>query len=289
MNRAFHEEDIRDEIFRSLEGREVDATIEADGAGVLACVREAVERGRELGLRVEACRQDGGRVEPGDAVLRIRGPAKAITVAEETLIGVLSKPSGIATATRRLVEEAAGRIRIVGGAWKKAPPSFKPLVRRAVAVGGAKDRMAEHPMVYLDKNYVRMLGGLREALGAVSHLGDHQKVVQLTGEESSLFEEAQLAISLGATTVFVDTGVPADIKPVVEALEAKGARDRVTVAFAGGVRHGELDELIRLGADAVCVGRAIIDAPLLDMRLTVHGDFRLSAQSGRNLLEKTGL
>jgi nicotinate-nucleotide pyrophosphorylase (carboxylating) len=271
MNGAPDADDIRDEIFRSLDGCEVDATIEAAEPGVLACLDEAVERGRELGLRVEACRDDGDEVELGDVVLRLRGPAKTITIAEETLIGLIAKPSGIAIAARRLVEEAAGRIRIVGGAWKKAPLSIKPLVRRAVAVGGANDRMAEHPMVYLDKNYVRMLGGLRRALEAVSHLEDHQKVVQLMGEEASLFEEAQLAVSLGATTIFVDTGVPADIKPVVEALEAIGARDRVRVAFAGGVQHGDLDQLVRLGADALCIGRSIVDAPLLDMRLTVKG------------------
>jgi nicotinate-nucleotide pyrophosphorylase (carboxylating) len=186
----------------------------------------------------------------------------------------MSKPSGIATATRRLVEEAAGQIRIVGGAWKKAPPSTKSLVRRAVAIGGANGRMAEHPMIYLDKNYVRMLGGLRQALEGLAHLDAHQKVVQLIGEEASLFEETRLAASLGATTVFVDTGVPADIKPVVEALESLGERDRVRVAFAGGVREGDLAKLIRLGADALCIGRSIVDAPLLDMRLTVRGTMR---------------
>ena len=125
-------------------------------------------------------------------------------------------------------------------------------------------------MLYLDKNYVRMLGGLRATLEAVAHLGGHRKVVQIAGEESGLFQEAKLAVALGATTVFVDTGVPADIKPVVEALEVLGVRDRVEVAFAGGVRHGDLDELVRLGADALCVGRSIVDAPLLDLRLTVR-------------------
>ena len=271
MNGASDADDIRDEIFRLLDGREVDATIEAAEAGILACVDEAVQRGRELGLRVEACREDGDELTSGDPVLRLRGPAKTITIAEETLIGVISKPSGIATAARRLVEEAAGRIRIVGGAWKKAPPSIKPSVRRAIEVGGANGRMADHPMVYFDKNYVRMLGGLRGALEAISHLEDHQKVVQLMGEEASLFEETQLAVSLGATTLLVDTGVPADIKPVVDALEAIGARNDVMVAFAGGVQHGDLDELVRLGAGALCIGRSIVDAPLLDMRLTVDG------------------
>ena len=269
MNGVPGAQDIRDEIFRSLAGRRVHAAIEADGAGVLAGVQRAAARGRELGLEVEAVRADGDGVAAGEVLLRILGDAKAITIAEETLIGLLAKPSGVATATRRLVAEANGRLRIVGGAWKKAPPETKPALREAVAIGGATGRMAEHPMVYLDKNYVRMLGGLRGALEAVAHLSEHRKVVQLTGEDAPLAEEARLAVALGATTVFVDTGVPADLKPVVEALETLGVRERVTVAFAGGVRHGDLDMLVRLGADALCIGRSIVDAPLLDMRLRV--------------------
>ncbi len=262
-------DDIRDEIFRSLAGRELAARIEAAGSGVLAGVDEAVETGRALGLHVECLADEGDEVCDGEALLRLRGDAKTITMAEETLIGLMAKPSGIATATRRLVEEAAGRIQIVGGAWKKAPPSTKAAVRRAVAVGGATGRMAEHPMIYLDKNYVRMLGGLRGALEAVAHLGGHRKVVQLMGEGAPLAEEARLAVELGATTVFVDTGVPTDLKPVVETLERLGVRDRVRVAFAGGVCPGDLDALVRLGAEALCIGRSIVDAPLLDLRLTV--------------------
>lgn len=271
MNGIPGADDIRDEIFRGLEGRTVEARIEAAESGVLAGLDEAVERGRELGLTVVRFACEGDDVGPGDVLLALAGPARTITIAEETLIGLIAKPSGIATATRRLVEEAAGRIQIVGGAWKKAHPDSKSAVRRAVAVGGATGRMAEHPMIYLDKNYVRMLGGLHAALEAVAHLPSHRKVVQLMGEEAPLEEETRLAVELGATTVFVDTGVPTDLKPVVETLGRLGARDRVRVAFAGGVRPGDLDALVRLGADALCIGRSIVDAPLVDLRLTVWG------------------
>jgi len=264
-------DDIREEIFRGLGGERFEATIESAEAGLIACVPEACERGRDLGLETTPLCRDGDSVSLATPLLRVRGTAMQITIAEESLIGSLSKPSGIATATRRLVDGAAGRIRIVGGAMKKMPPEIKPLVRRSVAIGGANGRMAEHPMIYLDKNYVRMLGGLDGALSAIAHLREHRKVVQLMGEEAPLFDETIRAVELGATTVFVDTGVPADVKPVIEALDALGERSRITVAFAGGVREGDLDELVRLGVDALCIGRSIVDAPLLDMRLTVKG------------------
>ena len=35
--------------------------------------------------------------------------------------------------------------------------------------------------------------------------------------------------------------------------------------------HREVEELVRLGADALCIGRSIVDAPLLDLRLSVEG------------------
>ena len=50
-----------------------------------------------------------------------------------------------------------------------------------------------------------------------------------------------------------------------------GFRDRVRIAFAGGVSADGLEEVISAGADIVDVGRAIIDAPILDFRLDVIG------------------
>jgi nicotinate-nucleotide pyrophosphorylase (carboxylating) len=261
--------DIRDEVFRSLRDREVLATLEAADEGIVAGMEAALARAATLDIEAEAYVSDGDAVREGDAILGLRGSAKALAMAEESLIGILAKTSGIASATRRLVE-AAGELLVVGGAWKKVPPEIRSQVRHAIEVGGASGRMAEHPMVYLDKNYVRMLGGVQQALEAVRHLADHRKVIQLPGEEQPLAEEARIAAELGADTVFVDTGNPSDLKPVIGALERMGRRDAVTVAFGGGVTLKGLALLKELGADALCIGRSIVDAPLLDMRLSVR-------------------
>jgi nicotinate-nucleotide pyrophosphorylase (carboxylating) len=261
--------DIRDEIFRSIEGQDVVATVEACDHGIVCGLEAAIVRAAELELGCDFALSDGDSVRDGESILTVRGPAREITMAEESLIGLLAKPSGVATATRRLVQ-AAGRIRIVGGAWKKIPLEIRSQIRHAIAVGGAHGRMAEHPMIYMDKNYVRMLGGVRPALEAIAHLPAHNKVIQLPGEDRPVAEEARIASELGATTVFVDTGNPADVKPVVEILERLGRRDRIRVAFAGGVTLESLAYLETLGVDALCIGRSIVDAPLLDMRLVVR-------------------
>jgi nicotinate-nucleotide pyrophosphorylase (carboxylating) len=67
----------------------------------------------------------------------------------------------------------------------------------------------------------------------------------------------------------VDTGRIADLAAVHRALTAAGYRGGLRLAFGGGVTADDLVPAAEAGADAVDVGRAILDAPLLDLRMRV--------------------
>ena len=112
-----------------------------------------------------------------------------IARAEEILIGALSKASGIATRARQALEFAGTDLTVVCGGWKKMPHEIKGYIREAVRDGGLVSRMADQPFVYLDKNYVRMLGGIEQAIRAVASLTD-TVVVQIRGETAPIEEEA---------------------------------------------------------------------------------------------------
>jgi nicotinate-nucleotide pyrophosphorylase (carboxylating) len=197
------------------------------------------------------------------------GSPKEVALAEERLIGLMAKPSGIATATARFVARAGGRIRVVSGAWKKLPFSQKELIRQAIMVGGAMPRIAEWPFLYIDKNFVRMHGGLEPTMAAARAFENWTKIVQIRGEYGDIADEAVQAAAGGATIVFVDSGEIDDAKRAVAALKARGLRAGVQVAFAGGVQLGDIEQLADIGVDVVDIGRPIVDAPLLDMRLDV--------------------
>ena len=196
---------------------------------------------------------------------RLRGDAWQIARAEELLVGTLAKPSGVATAAADLVARAAGRARVVCGAWKKVPQEYRPELRSAVAVGGAELRILDQPFVYLDKNYVRMLGGIAPAVRRARLVPDRAVVVQLRGETALIADEAEIAAAEGARVVMVDTGDVEDL----EAVFARVGRGRVGLAFGGGVTAAMLDAVVLAGAEAIDVGRAVLDAPLLDFRLDV--------------------
>ena len=261
--------DVREEMLRSVRATRVAAAIVADQAGIIAGVPSATREAAQLGLSCVEIVGEGSAVEAGDEIARLAGTPRQIVMAEDVLIGALAKPSGIATRARAFVARTNGRPRVVSGGWKKMPGALKEMIRSAVSAGGGEPRMVPGPFAYLDKNYVELLGGIRESLAAVAHLEDLSKVVQVKGRYADVATEACQAAEHGADVVFVDTGRAEDVSRATAELVRRGLRARVLVAFGGGVALEDLDALRGLDLDILDIGRQIVDAPLLDMRLEI--------------------
>jgi nicotinate-nucleotide pyrophosphorylase (carboxylating) len=261
--------DLRAEILKNAGGKRIAAVIIADDQGILSGVHGVKEEAERLGLSLESILEEGRSVEKGEEIAKISGTPVKIALAEDVLMGLISKPSGIATAARRFVDKAGQRPKIVAGAWKKMPGSLKEMIRNAVATGGASYRISDAPFIYLDKNYVKMLGGIKESLEAVAHLEGYQKVLQLKNGNNDIISEALEAVEYGAAIVFIDTGQVSHVKKVIDRLNQTGMRDKVKIAFGGGVSLEHINELKVLDIDILDIGRQIIDAPLLDMKMEI--------------------
>ena len=264
-------EDIRDRLFQKVAEKRFRAVLTAERAGVLSGGEAARAWAAKLGIELELCKADGEDIGHGERIGNLAATAKQMALAEEVLIGTLAKASGIATAARTAVLLADGRAEIVSGSWKKMPPEIKGLVRRAIADGGASFRITEPPMIYLDKNFLRMLGGIPAALAACAPFPGHTKVVQIRSEDGDVDEETAEAIRGGADILMVDTGKAEDLDRCVARTAALGARERVKVAFAGNVKLTDIPALAGR-ADILCIGKEIVDALLLDMKLDVIGE-----------------
>lgn len=263
--------DVRKELFRGIAEKVFTVHIIADQEGVLSGSEDVAREAERLGIFLLKMVGEGAWVHEGDILAAFRGTPNQVAAAEESLLGFLAKTSGIATATRAFVELAGEKPRIVCGAWKKMPPALKNAIRMAVLTGGGHFRITSEPFVYLDKNYVRMLGGIRKSLQAASAFRGRVKVIQIKGDRGGVALEACEAAYYGAGIVFIDTGRKEDIRLTSEALQSSGLREKVRVAFAGNVRYEDVAELKHMDVDILDVGRAIVDAPLLDMRMEVVG------------------
>jgi nicotinate-nucleotide pyrophosphorylase (carboxylating) len=261
--------DLRDVIFRDVMSKNVVAIMVANSEGIVALTEKLKEKADEIGVRLVKCLPSGTYVKRGDIIAEIRGNPKQIALAEDILDGIIAKPSGIATASYKASRLANNRLRVVCGAWKKMPIEVKDLFREAVKIGGIDIRILDEPFVYLDKNYVRIFGGIRKALEAVKVLEDRVKVIQIRGETASIEDEALEAVSGGAKVIMVDTGNLDDVRRVNKILRDKGLRGKVMVAFAGNIKLDDIPRIINEDVDIIDIGREIIDAPLLDIKLEV--------------------
>ncbi len=261
--------DVRDELLKKVEGKKVTAAIITDEEGILSGITSTKEEANKLGLTVLMNLAEGSHVRRGDEVFRFSGTPRQIVMAEEILMGLMAKPSGIATNTHKFVKATGGKPKVVCGAWKKMPPSLKEMIRKAVIAGGASSRIESLPFAYLDKNYVELLGGIKKSLEAVASLSHVSKVVQVRGRYQDIVSEACEAVESGAHIVFIDSGKPEDVRRVVEKLRQLGLRDKVKIAFGGGVSLEAIGELKALDIDILDIGRQIVDAPLMDMRLEI--------------------
>ncbi len=268
MNRTH--QDIRDLIFFNVKRKKYSVHIISQGSGILSGIKYLKSSCKKLRLQLLECRESGERIYPFEQIASFYGKPKQIAQAEEEVIGWVAKASGIATAAWKARTMAGKKLQVVSGAWKKMPLSIKELVRQAIVDGGIDYRISQDPFIYLDKNYVKMLGGVKEALTTIKDLKDFRKVVQLKSKGDEIIQEAILSAELGADIIMIDTGEKKDVDTVDHALKKKGLRKKVKLAFAGDIKIEDLKYLKNLPLDIVDIGKAIVDAPLLDMKMDVN-------------------
>jgi nicotinate-nucleotide pyrophosphorylase (carboxylating) len=262
--------ELREFLFKGLRDRKWYFNITTREPGIVSGVAQLRQLAYDIGLENIKSVNEGHEVKSGGCVFKASGDPEQIIRAEETLMGVIGKPSGVATAAANLVKTAGGRVRVVCGAWKKVSPKLRGDLRQAIMTGGAGIRITDGPFIYLDKNYVRMLGGVGNAVHkARAYDPDRTVSVQVRGETGPVGEEAAEAYHAGAGIIMADTGKISDLEAAISAAEAGGWRSQVKIAFAGGVQEPDIEAAIRAGADIIEAGRGIIDAPILDLSLDV--------------------
>src|SRR3989442_14555044 len=98
-------------------------------------IAERVFRALDAEIRVHCLHNDGSFVEPGAEIVQVMGNARAILTGERTALNFLAHLCGIATLTRRFVEQlATTRTRIRD--TRKTTPGLRALEKYAVKTGG---------------------------------------------------------------------------------------------------------------------------------------------------------
>ena len=118
-------------------GRSATAILNVRETGVLAGMdlARAAFRIMDADIRFDEPAVDGARLEPGQALARITGPARAILSAERVALNFLMHLSGVATHTARFADAIAHTPARVT-CTRKTIPGLRALEKYAVRMGG---------------------------------------------------------------------------------------------------------------------------------------------------------
>jgi nicotinate-nucleotide pyrophosphorylase (carboxylating) len=203
---------------------------------------------------------DGDRCTPGAAIAEIVGSARALLTGERTALNFLQRLSGIATAARRFVEAASGRIVVLD--TRKTTPTLRALEKYAVAVGGATNhRRGLFDAALIKDNHIRVAGGVGPA---VARVRAHAPGVTIEVEAQNLGEVDE-ALAAGADVIMADNLTLQEIRETVRRV---GGRARVEIS--GGVTLDRIPELAATGADYVSVGALTHSAAAVDISFEIE-------------------
>ncbi len=229
-------------------------------AGVLAGIPVAAAvfdlvGGPEVDVVLHA--EDGSAAMPGQTVLTVSGPTRALLTAERTALNLVSHLSGVATLTGSWVDAVAGTGAAVRDT-RKTTPGLRVLEKYAVRRGGGVNhRMGLGDAALVKDNHVAAAGGITAAVDAVRTAAPG---VPLEVECDTL-EQVEEALAAGVQLVLLDNFDVTDTKAAVELARGTGLR----LEASGGLSLDRAREVAATGVDYLAVGALTHSAPVLDL------------------------
>ena len=248
---------------------------------------EKVFRTLDPEMEVVSLHTDGSFVEPGVTLVQIRGNAAAILTGERTALNFLSHLCGIATLTRRFVEQLATtktRIRDT----RKTTPGLRALEKYAVKMGGGTNhRLGLYDAILLKENHIALAGGIKAALdkahtyvspkmpapraaSAYDAAGlDPEVVGRPLAVQVEVRNERELieALGAGAEAVLLDNMTPERAAECVKI--ARGIRADCSIEISGGITLENARAYAEAGADFLSSGILTHSAPAANLSLLV--------------------
>ncbi|OSP09953.1 nicotinate-nucleotide diphosphorylase (carboxylating) [Halorubrum ezzemoulense DSM 17463] len=211
---------------------------------------------------------DGTAVEPGDALLRVAGPAQAVLRGERVAVNVAAHASGVATRTDAAVaaaREVDDDVRVA--ATRKTTPGLRGVEKRAVAAaGGDTHRLDLSHMVMVKDNHVAELG-LTEAIERFRERASFATGVEVEVEGP---DAAARAAAAGADVVLLDNMAPPETTAAAERVAAADG-DALTEA-SGGITVETVPDYAATGVDVISMGGLTHSAPALDLSFRTGSD-----------------
>ncbi|WP_265516569.1 carboxylating nicotinate-nucleotide diphosphorylase [Nitratireductor luteus] len=213
----------------------------------------------EPSIEVSVVKADGSRIAADETIATVGGPARGLLTGERTALNFLCHLSGIANATRTVVDAIAGqKVKVV--CTRKTTPGLRAIEKYAVrAGGGSNHRFGLDDAVLIKDNHIAIAGGIRPAVERVRASCGHMVKVEV---EVDTLDQLESALSLGIDAVLLDN-MPPDMLSKAVGITA----GRAITEASGRIAPDTAPAIAATGVDLISIGWLTHSAPILDIGL----------------------
>ena len=237
--------DITTELFvPDIQGN---AEIVCEEDAVVAGLEEAVQIFKLLDAKMELFVKDGSKVKKGTNIAKISGPVKGILTAERTALNIIMRMSGIATATRNILDDCRTvNENIVIAGTRKTTPGFRKFEKKAIVLGGGHPhRFGLYDMILIKDNHIQAAGGVAKAMDIAKNSSGRVEI------EVENIDDATIAAENEADIIMIDNSSLKETKAMYERI--KSINPGILVEISGGITKKTVKDYV-LCADIISIG-----------------------------------
>ena len=245
------------------ESLEVNAYIISKDEGILAGMNIAKDIFTNYGVHVDFWLKDGCEIHKKDLLMSVKGNARTILLLERTVLNLIMRMSGVATASSEFVKLVGGKVKIAG--TRKTSPAISKFDKYALQIGGADThRFSLDDMVLIKDNHIATCVSPLDALKKAQSNVSFSKKIEI---EVETLNDAVECVRQKADIVMLDNMSSDEVSEVILELEKQNIRENSLIEVSGGINQENILEYVDLGVDIISIGALTHNVRSLDFSL----------------------
>ncbi len=208
--------------------------------------------------------QEGDYCISGTKIATIQGGTEALLTGERVALNLAMRLSGIATATRRYVEEI-GDLPTKLVDTRKTTPGLRVLEKYATRVGGGVNhRMGLDDAMMIKDNHIKAAGGVEQAIALLRNNIPYPLNIEV---ETSNIQEVEQALKYGADIIMLDNMSCETMRQIVKLI--RETNPRVRIEGSGNITLKTIRAVAETGVDYISSSAPITRSHWLDISMRI--------------------
>jgi len=200
---------------------------------------------------------DGETVAAGTVLAIVSGNARHLLTAERTALNFMTHLSGIATATRQIVDSVAEYPAQIT-CTRKTIPGLRTVQKYAVRCGGGRNhRLGLDDAILIKDNHIAIAGDIKTAIQQAQDFAGHLIPIEV---EVDTLAQLELALDAGVSLVLLDNMSPETLSKAVTM-----CKGRAKTEASGGITPETVQDVAETGVDFIARGCLTHSATALDI------------------------